>query len=139
MENLAPLFKSYGILLPKAQTATASGTGKNVVPGESPSYDAIAVVANGAATGSPTSYTLAVTVEESATVNGTYDTIGTFTTITGDNQVSHLPVTINPAKPFIRATATIAFVGGTSPAVLVGCTLLVRENVASDSNEPTLT
>ena len=137
--NLAPLFKTFQILAPKAQTATASGTGKNVIPGESPSYDAIAVVQNGAATGTPTSYTLVVTVEESATVNGTYDTLATFGTITADNQISHLPVKINPAKPFIRATATIAFVGGTSPALLVDCALLVNENVASDSNEPALT
>lgn len=136
--NLAPLFKSVGILLPKALTATASGTPVLITPGENADYEAIAVVQNGAATGSPTSYTLAVTVEESATSGGTYDTIATFTTITADNQVSHLPVKINPAKPYIRATATIAFVGGTSPAVVPAVALLMKENVASDSNEPTL-
>lgn len=136
--NLAPLFKPYNILIPVAQTATAHGVGLNVIPGESPAYDAIAIATLGAVTGAPDSFTVAITVEESATVGGTYDTIGTFVTATAGGEISTLPVTIKPAKPFIRATATIAFVNGTTPAIPVDVVLLVRENVATDSNETAL-
>ena len=131
--NLAPKFKTYNVLIPKLQTATASGVGINVVPG-SPELQAIAIASLGAATGAPSSYTVIITVEESATLNGTYDTLGTFATCTGAGNIAALPVLVSPAKPFIRATATIAFVGGTSPAVPVGVVLLVPQNVNTDSN-----
>lgn len=138
MDQLADKVLAYGILHAKDQSATASGTGLQVTPGQNADYDAVAVLDVGAATGTPTSYTLDVTVEESATVNGTYDTLATFGQVTADNQVAHLPVVINPAKPFIRATATIAFTGGTSPTIPVSVVLLVRQNVNAVTNRETL-
>lgn len=136
MQQIAPEVKVYQIAPAKAYTATASSTGLSVVPGESPSFDACAVINVGAATGTPTSYTAAIVIEESATVGGTYTTnktVGTATN-TGGAQSVHVPVTINPAKPFLRVTATIAFVGGTSPALPIGVDLLVSQQVASDGN-----
>lgn len=142
MKQLAPQVKAYNILPAKAQTATASGTGLQVTPGNSPAGDAIAIANIGAVTGAPSTVSCIITVEESATVGGTYDTLATFATIAtvvaAGGEISHLPVTINPAKPFIRATATISFSGGTSPAINVGVSLLVKQNVSSDSNEAAL-
>jgi hypothetical protein len=136
--NSIDQFKPVQLLIPIAHTATGSGVAVNVIPGESPAYDAIAVVSLGAATGSPTSYTVDVTIEESATSGGTYDTIATFDTATGTKKVASKPFTINPAKPYIRATATIAFVSGTSPAIPVDVVALIHESVATSSNEGAL-
>lgn len=136
--NETPLFKPYQILIPAANAATVHGVGLNVIPGESPAYDAIAIASLGAVTGTPDSFTVVITVEESATLNGTYDTLGTFATATGVGNCGTLPIKINPAKPYVRATATIAFVNGTSPKIIVDCVLLVRENVASDTNATAL-
>lgn len=141
MEQLAPQFKSYAILPSKAYAATTSGTGLNVIPGESPSYDAVAVANVGLVTGAPSAVSVIITVESSATVGGTYATIATFATVAtvvAAAEVSHIPVTINPAQPFIRATATIVFTTGTSPAIPLAVTLLVRESVNTDSNEAAL-
>lgn len=136
--NDAPLFKPYQILIPISRTATGSGVGVQVTPGENADYQAIAIASLGAVTGSPSSFTAVITVEESATVNGSYTTNTTFATATGTGNIGTLPVKINPAKPFIRATATLAFVAGTTPAVIVDVVLLMKENVATDSNETTL-
>ena len=130
--NPAPKFKAYQILIPAANAATVHGVGLQVTPGEQ--YDAIAVASLGAVTGTPDSFTCVITVEESATVNGSYDTLATFATGTGTTNVAHVPVTINPAKPFIRATATLAFVNGTSPKLIVDVVLLVQQIDATDSN-----
>lgn len=138
MKQLAPQFKAYNILPAKAQTATASGTGLQITPGNSPAYDAVAIANVGAVTGAPSVVSVIITVEASATVGGTYSTIGTFATIAtvvaAGGEVSHIPVTLDPSKPFVRATATISFTTGTSPAINVGVTLLVKQNVSSDSN-----
>lgn len=142
MKQLAPQFKAYNILPAKSQTATASGTGLQVTPGNSPAYDAVAVVNVGAVTGAPATVSVIVTIEESATVGGTYTTNTTFATIAtvvaAGGEISHLPVVINPAKPFVRATATIVFTSGTSPAINIGVSLLVKQSVSSDSNEAAL-
>ena len=138
MPNAIAKYKPVQLLIAKAQTATAHGVGVNVVPGESPEYDAIAIASLGAVTGAPDSFTVVITVEESATSGGTYATIATFATATGAGNVGSVPFTINPAKPFIRATATIAFVNGTTPAIPVDVVALIHESVASDTNETAL-
>ena len=141
MKQLAPQFKAYAIQPAKALTATASSTGVQVTPGNSPSYDAVIVANIGAVTGAPSAVSCALVVEESATSGGTYTTntaFATIATVVAASEVSHLPITINPAKPFVRVTATISFTGGTSPTIPVAVTLLVKQNVASDSNESAL-
>ena len=132
MKNIASTSKPYMILTPLAYASTTSGTGIKVTPGEL--YDAVAIALIGAVSGTPDSFTCVITVEESATVNGTYDTLATFATATAATEVSSVQVTINPAKPYIRATATLAFVNGTSPKVNVGVALLVKQSTATDSN-----
>ena len=141
MKQRAPQVKAYTILAPKAQTATASGVGLQVTPGNSPSYDAIAVVSAGIVTGAPSAVSVVITIEECATVGGSYTTNTTFATIAtvlAAGITSHLPITINPAKPFLRATATITLTGGSSPAIPLSVVLLVKQNVSSDSNEVAL-
>lgn len=131
-KNIAASVKPYMILTPSAMAATASGTGLKVTPGEL--YDAVAIALIGATSGTPDSFTVAITVENSATVGGTYTTIGTFATAVTASETGQIQITIDPTKPFIRATATIAFVNGTSPKINVGVVLLVRQSVNSDSN-----
>lgn len=134
MEQIAPSVKSYN-LYPAylGGAATVSGTGQQVSPGGSPSYDAVAIVNVGAATGTPDSYTATITIEECATVGGSYTTNKALTVITAAG-IAHAPIRINPAKPFLRATVVLAFVNGTSPKLPVAVDLLVRQVVAQDSN-----
>jgi len=132
--QIAPSIKVYSIypaLLNAA--ATVSGTGLQVTPGENPDFDAAVIVNVGAATGTPDSYTATITIEECATVGGSYTTNKALTVITAAGSV-HTAIRVNPAKPFIRATAVIAFVNGTSPKLPIAVDLLVKQTVASDSN-----
>jgi len=138
MPNSIDQYKPVQLLIPLPQAATAHGVAVNVVPGESPAYDAIAIVSLGAVTGTPDSFSVIVTIEESATSGGTYDTLATFATATGTTNVASKPFTINPAKPFIRATATIAFVNGTSPKIPVDVIALIHQSVATSTNEGAL-
>lgn len=137
MRDVASSVNPFLILSGQALTATASGTGVNVTPSEL--FDAMAVAVIGVATGTPTSFTVVITIENSATVNGTYTTLATIPgTATVAGQTGSVQVKVNPLKPFIRATATIVFVGGTSPAINVAVALLVRQSVSTDSNNDTL-
>lgn len=132
MKNYAAALKPYLILTPLAQAATASGTAKQFTPGEL--KDAIAVVLVGATSGTPDSFTVVVTIEQSATSGGSYTATATLPTNTTANQVGTQQVILDQTKPWVRATATIAFVNGTSPKINVGVALLVAQVVASDSN-----
>lgn len=141
MKQLSPQFKTYTILAAKAQTATASGAAVQVTPGNSPSFDAVAIANVGLVTGAPSAVSVIITVEESATSGGTYDTLATFATVAtvvATAEASHIPVVINPAKPWIRATATITFTSGTSPAIPLSVSLLVVQSVFSDANQNAL-
>lgn len=84
--------------------------------------EVLTVVQTGAATGTPTSYTVDAKIQESATSGGTYtDVVGaTITQITADSQKAE--IYWNPkklTKRFFRLLVTTAFTGGTSPTVPV--------------------
>lgn len=134
--QLAPSVKAYAILPSISLAATGQGTGLQVTPGEAADFDAMVIVNAGAATGTPTTYSAACVVEDCDTVGGTYTTNTTVGTITntGGAQTVHKAVRINPARPFLRLKATMAFTGGSSPAVPLAATLLVKQSVLSDSN-----
>lgn len=135
--QIATMVKPYQLIAPQAlAAATTHGTGVQVTPGEL--KDGMATVNIGATSGTPDSFTVVVTIEESATLNGTYDTLVTFDTATGQNEVATKPITLNPAKPFIRATVVTAFVNGTSPKVGVGVVLHQQEVDETASNEGAL-
>lgn len=132
MRNIASKVKTYQLIAPQDAPSTVTGTGLQFTPNEL--TDAVAVVSLGAVTGTPTSFTAIVTIEQSDTVNGTYSVSQTFATATAANQAGHKAVALDPAKPFVRAKATLAFVGGTTPSVVVGVNILVAQNNNSDSN-----
>lgn len=135
--QIATMVKPYQLIAPQLLgAATTHGTGKQITPGEL--KDGVAVVSIGAVAGTPDSFTVVVTIEESATLNGTYDTLATFDTATAANEIATKPIVFNPAKPFVRATVVTAFVNGTSPTVAVGVNLLEQQVAESTSNEGAL-
>ena len=136
MRNLADIAKPVQLIAPISMTATVTGTGQSVIAGSQ--QDAVAIVSLGAVSGAPSATSVIVTIEESDAVGGTYTTNATFATATAGGQVGTKEITIKPTKPFLRAVVTIAFTGGTTPAIVAGVDLLVRKIVATDSNEVAL-
>lgn len=88
---------------------------------------AVLQVANGAAAGAPTSYTVDAKLQESADGStGWTDISGAaITQITADNSDEYVDVNLAGAKRYIRVVATTAFVGGTSPTVPVAATVVL--------------
>lgn len=88
---------------------------------------AVLQVANGVATGAPTSYTIDAKLQESADGStGWTDISGAaITQITADNSDEYVDVNLAGAKRYIRVVATTAFVGGTSPTVPVAATVVL--------------
>jgi hypothetical protein len=81
--------------------------------------DAMAIIATGAAAGTPDSFSLAVKVQESAdNSTGWADVTGATATITAVNTVARVkvPDMLN-RKRYLRIVVTPTFVGGTSPSV----------------------
>lgn len=77
----------------------------------------------GAATGTPTSYSVAVKVTECATSGGSYtDVSGATATLAAD--AKHAQIRVEglgtSRQRYLKISITPAFVGGTSPAALVG-------------------
>lgn len=127
------MVKPIQLIAAQSATATVTGTGQNVTPGEL--LDAMAIVSLGAPTGAPSTQSMIVKIQASATVGGTYSDLATFNTSTsGTASVGSVQVILDPTKPFVRALATIAFTGGTAPAYPIAVTLLPRQSVATDSN-----
>lgn len=130
--NISAQIKPLQLIAPQAASATVTGTGVQFTPGEI--ADAVAIANIGATTGAPTSFTVIVTIEQSATQGGTYTVSQTFSTATGVNQIGSAQVLLDITKPWVRAKATIAFVGGASPTIVVGVILGVGQRTNSDSN-----
>lgn len=136
MKTVAEQYKPVQLIAPQLATSTVTGTGVSVISGAE--VDAVAVVNLGAIAGTPDTTSCIVTIEESATVNGTYTTNTTFATATAGSQIGTKQIVVNRNKPFIRAKATLAFSGGTSPSIAVSCTLLVKQIVSSTASETAL-
>ena len=138
MRNASEMYKPYQLITPQLAAATVTGTGVQFTPNNDSGADAVAVVNIGAIAGAPSATSLIVTIEQSATVGGTYTVTGTFATATAASEVSTLPVKLDTTKPFVRAKATIAFTSGTSPTIAVGVLILVKQNNNSANNATAL-
>lgn len=114
--------KSY---IPKAETGGSAVNGGAV--DRTGFLSCLMVVHSGAATGSPTSYTLAAKLQDSATSGGTYADItgAAITALTADNTVALKAVDLSGAKAFIRMVVTVTFVGGTSPTLPVAAEIVL--------------
>lgn len=97
------------LFAPAARTATANGTGVDMLD-----YEGSALVILDSAAGGGTSPTLDVKLQESDTSGGTYTDIAgaAFAQVTGTASQQKLVIDASKAKRFVRAVATI---GGTSP------------------------
>lgn len=138
MRSAAEKYKPYQLQAPIALTATTSGSGVQFTPGNDSGTDAVAIVSLGAIGGAPSTTSVVVTIEQSATSGGTYANRATFATATAGAEVSTLQLRLDPAKPFVRATTTITFSGGTSPSIVTGVVILVKQNNNTVNNETAL-
>lgn len=132
MRTIAESYKPFQLITPQLATATVTGSGVLMTPGEE--FDAIALVSVGAIAGTPDTTSCIVTIEASATSGGTYAAIATFAAATSATQLGSKQVLLTPvSKPYVRAVATIAFTGGTTPSIAIAVDLLVRQTVKSTS------
>jgi Flp pilus assembly protein TadG len=89
---------------------------------------AMAIITNGAATGSPTSYTVDAKVQTCDTTNGTWaDVTGAaITQITADNKSAQIRVdNVTSLKKYLRVMVTPAMTGGTTPKALISARILL--------------
>lgn len=94
------------------------------------------VVSNGAATGTPSSYTVDAKVQECATSGGSYTDVSgaTITQITADGgtKVIRVEGLGTSRQRYLKIVVTPALTGGTSPKALIGATV----NLGRAYNEP---
>jgi hypothetical protein len=93
------------------------------------------VAKTGATTGTPTSFTVAVRLQHSDAVGSGYTDFtpsvpnpggtGAITPLAAANAIRDRSIDLKTAKRFIRAVATPAFVGGTSPTVLADVSVIL--------------
>jgi hypothetical protein len=100
-------------------------------------------VENGAATGTPSSYTVDAKVQECATSGGSYTDISgaAITQISADNKSAQIRVDglgTNARKRYIKVVVTPALTGGSTPKALVAANVLFGvPQVAPVSNSAT--
>lgn len=122
MHSVFDNVKAVEAVRPVAQGATAA---TSIVIDTLGYGSAMFVVQNGAATGTPDSYTVAGKVQESDNANGSSasDITGaTITTITADSKSAQIRVDglgTGGRKRYLLLVITPAFVNGTSPKALV--------------------
>lgn len=120
-------------------TARAAGTftGTGVDRLNTPSgqvyqyYSAVLAVNTGATTGAPTSFTVDAKLQDSAD-NSTFAdfkpdgvNVASIPTITAASSVSRVNANLTTARRYLRASTTVAFVGGASPTVLVSALIIL--------------
>lgn len=130
MHKLSENYKVISLI--HSQTATSTVTGTGVDLGPAYEDDALAILDLGAA--SDTDATLAVVIQGSDAVGGTYATLLTFTTLTAssDNKIAAGGFsTAGSANRFIRAVGTIAGTG--SPSFSFSVSLLIRATLGSST------
>jgi len=84
-------------------------------------------VSGGAATGTPTSLTIASKIQESSTgSSGWTDVSGAaITTSAAASTDAEADVDLSGVKRYVRVVTTVAFVGGTSPAIPVAASVVL--------------
>ena len=133
MINVSAKYKPFLLIAAQTATATVNGSAVQLTGDE---QDGVAIVCLGAVMGGPSAQTCTVTISASATQNGTYTTIATFPTSTaGTAQVGTARVLVNQGLySWVKATATIAFTGGTTPSFPLSVVLLQNQTIETDSN-----
>lgn len=139
MRSLYDVAKATMAIAPIAQTAAEKLSAAIDTYG----YDnALIQVSNGAATGTPDSYTVACKVQECATSGGSYaDISGATATISADGTSAQIRVPglgTGSRLRYIKVSMTPAFTGGTSPKALIGATVLMAplDLPATNSSTP---
>jgi len=120
----------FGTVPAAAKSAgTVNGTGIDRKPKGTTGFDSCKVtISNGVTSGTPTSFTNTVKVQDSADNSSFAD----YTPPTGSasavnstaSSIAELDVDLSMARRYIRVVETIAFVGGTAPTLLANETLL---------------
>lgn len=107
-------------IAPAAQTATINGAGVDCTLIDGP-VNAISNV--GAATGSPTSYTVTAKLQESAD-NSNWTDIVTQSSPGAQTAAGSVALRGIREKQYVRVVQTIAFVSGTSPTIATSATII---------------
>ncbi len=80
----------------------------------------------GAASGTPTTQSVIYKLQDSADGSTGWADFGTaLADLDGDNEIANGNFDLAGAKKFVRAVATVAFTGGTSPEQLIGAVLIL--------------
>lgn len=130
MGMLTPLTDIGGIV--KAATGidpkSEDGTGQNGSSIDRSGFASCVLVGqNGAATGSPTSYTVDFKLQESADGSTGWSDISgaAVTQITADDQLEYVDVDLSGVKQYIRVVEATSFTGGSSPTVPASATVVL--------------
>lgn len=136
-KNIAAAVKPVVLIAAQSATATVTGSAVDIRTGGALT-DAMFLVSVGAPTGTPDTKSVIFKLTQSATSGGSYTDVAnsTFTAATGGTaQVGSKGVILDPVNyPFVKAVATIAFTGGSTPAFPISASLVKRMAVATDSN-----
>lgn len=123
--------KDISAFLKAGSSAAAAGTNGNTYAGtafDARDYQsALLTLAVGSATGSPTSYSVTVTIEESDASGSGYAAVSGFELAADDGDGAgaySLPINLSARKRYVRVSVAIVTAGGTSPTVPFG-TILV--------------
>lgn len=113
-------------ILPGAVTAATNGASVDTA-----GYgEAVVVVSNGAATGSPSSYTFNAKVQESATGAGSWTDVAgaAIVQVIADNMTGEIAIErakSAASKRYIRVVATPALTGGSTPTLPISAIVLL--------------
>lgn len=137
MRSLYDAIKAVASVFPIAASSAQAGVGVDTKGFNS----ALVVVNNGAATGTPTSYTVDAKVQECDTNSGTAgdwsDVTGaTITQITADSKTALIRVEGlgNSRKRWLKVVVTPAMTGGTSPKAIVSSVILLGNGYKQPAN-----
>lgn len=104
---------------------------------------AMVIVENGAATGTPDSYTVDAKVQECATPGGSYTDVSgaEITQITADNKSAQIRIEGlgTSRQRYLKVVVTPAMTGGSSPKALIGANILLGrayKNPVGNSSTP---
>lgn len=121
-----------GVLPSAAAAGTVTGANNTTGVDRKGFNFAVIDVEAGAVTGAPTSQTLDVKIQHSSAVGGTYTDFvpgasgsGAVAQLTAANTRKRKTIDLRGALPFVRLSATTAFVGGTSPTWFQAATLIL--------------
>lgn len=109
--------------------AAAAGTINGLTIDRLGFEDAALIVSVGAVTGTPTGQTIDVKVQDSTDGTTWADVAGlTVEQITTGDTYKELGINLSPLRRYIRAVATVAFTGGTTPTVQLAVDMALGKN-----------